>query len=214
MNRDFGSQRREYTWESLDESHLPADPLVLFSQWLEEALQSGNPDPTAMTLSTVEHGGQPASRIVLLKKVEEGRLVFFTNYHSRKARAMKTRAWVAAHFFWPEMERQVNITGIARPIEDHDSDLYFRSRPYESNIAAWASPQSEVIPDRTYLENEFEKYRERYPASEEVPRPAYWGGYAINPSRIEFWQGGRNRLHDRIEYAKKGERWMMVRLAP
>jgi pyridoxamine 5'-phosphate oxidase len=214
MDRDLGTERRDYSWDRLDESKLPADPLVLFADWLEQAMASENPDPTAMTLSTVERNGQPASRIVLLKKVEEEKLIFYTNYHSRKAREIRAKSRVAAHFFWPELERQVNITGIARPIDDEDSDLYFRSRPYESNITAWASPQSEVIPDRAYLEKEFEKYRKRYSNPDEVPRPAYWGGYAILPSRIEFWQGGPNRLHDRIEYTKKEERWYSVRLAP
>jgi pyridoxamine 5'-phosphate oxidase len=214
MDRDLGTERRDYSWDRLDESKLPADPLVLFADWLEQAMASENPDPTAMTLSTVERNGQPASRIVLLKKVEEEKLIFYTNYHSRKAREIRAKSRVAAHFFWPELERQVNITGIARPIDDEDSDLYFRSRPYESNITAWASPQSEVIPDRAYLEKEFEKYRKRYSNPDEVPRPAYWGGYAILPSRMEFWQGGPNRLHDRIEYTKKEERWFSVRLAP
>jgi pyridoxamine 5'-phosphate oxidase len=214
MDRDLGTERRDYSWDRLDESKLPADPLVLFADWLEQAMASENPDPTAMTLSTVERNGQPASRIVLLKKVEEEKLIFYTNYHSRKAREIRAKSRVAAHFFWPELERQVNITGIARPIDDEDSDLYFRSRPYESNITAWASPQSEVIPDRAYLEKEFEKYRKRYSNPDEVPRPAYWGGYAILPSRMEFWQGGPNRLHDRIEYTKKEERWYSVRLAP
>jgi pyridoxamine 5'-phosphate oxidase len=214
MDRDLGTERREYSWDRLDESKLPADPLALFADWLEQAMASENPDPTAMTLSTVERNGQPSSRIVLLKKVEEEKLIFFTNYHSRKAREIRAKSRVAAHFFWPELERQVNITGIARPIDDEDSDLYFKSRPYESNITAWASPQSEVIPDRAYLEKEFEKYRKRYSNPDEVPRPAYWGGYAILPSRMEFWQGGPNRLHDRIEYTKKEERWFSVRLAP
>jgi pyridoxamine 5'-phosphate oxidase len=214
MNRDLENERREYTWDRLDESKLPRDPLELFSAWLEQALDSENPDPTAMTLSTVERYGQPSSRIVLLKKVENGKLVFYTNYHSRKSRAIRAKSRVAVHFYWPEMERQVNITGIARPMEDMDSDHYFKSRPYESNITAWASPQSEVIPNREYLEKEFEKYRKRYPDAGVVPRPAYWGGYAIMPSRIEFWQGGPNRLHDRIEYTRKEERWNSVRLAP
>ena len=213
-NRDFGKIRPEYKRDKLDESTLPADPMELFTEWLEQAQSSGNPMPTAMTLVSVERNGQPSARIVLLKKVAEGRLIFFTNYHSRKSREIRAHARVAAHFFWPEMERQVKIAGIARPIDDADSDHFFQSRPFESNLAAWASPQSEVIPDRQYLEKEFEKYRKKYESSGEIPRPAYWGGFAILPSRIEFWQGGRHRLHDRIEYNKKEERWSWVRLAP
>ena len=213
-DRELGDERREYTRGQLDESSLPADPMELFSDWLRDAIESDHPDPTAMTLSTVERNGQPTSRIVLLKKVEDGKLVFYTNYHSRKARAIRAKARVAVHFYWPQLERQVNIAGICRPIEDEDSDHYFRTRPYESNITAWASPQSEVIPDRAYLEREYEKYCRKYRITDEIPRPAYWGGYAIIPSTIEFWQGGRNRLHDRIEYSKKEERWNAVRLAP
>jgi pyridoxamine 5'-phosphate oxidase len=214
MNRELGNKRREYSRDRLDDSLLPKDPLTLFAAWLEQALESGNPDPTAMTLCTVERNGQPSSRIVLLKKVDDGKLVFYTNYHSRKSREIRTKARVALHFFWPELQRQVSISGIARPIDDEDSDHYFSTRPYESKITAWASPQSEVIPNRDYLEREFEKYRDKYHDPDEVPRPAYWGGFAVVPARIEFWQGGRNRLHDRIEYTKREERWYPVRLAP
>lgn len=214
MNKNLEEERREYTRDKLEKEGLPDNPLVLFSAWLDQAMHSLNPDPTAMTLSTVERNGQPSSRIVLLKKVEDNKLIFHTNYHSRKAREIRAKPRVAAHFYWPEMERQVNIVGIARPVDDADSDHYFRSRPYDSNISAWASPQSEVIPDRNYLENEFEKYRKRYVEGKPVPRPAYWGGYAILPLRIEFWQGGIRRLHDRIEYTRKDEKWSLVRLAP
>ncbi len=214
MNRNLGEERREYGRDKLEIIGLSDNPMDLFSAWLDQAMHSKNPDPTAMTLSTVERNGQPSSRIVLLKKVENDKLIFYTNYHGRKSREIRAKSRVAAHFYWPELERQVNIAGTARPIDDADSDHYFSSRPYESNITAWASPQSEVIPDREYLENEFEKYRKKYPEGEPVPRPAYWGGYAIIPMRIEFWQGGIKRLHDRIEYTKKEERWSKFRLAP
>jgi pyridoxamine 5'-phosphate oxidase len=211
---ELGRVRREYDLEQLDESNLPADPLLLFTAWMEAATRSGNPDPTAMTLSTVDQIGSPSSRIVLLKKIDQGRLVFFTNYHSRKAREIRMQSQVAAHFYWPELERQVKITGSAAPLEDAGSDLYFSSRPFESKVAAWASPQSEVVPDRSYLEHEYLKYLEKFKASEEVPRPAYWGGYAIEAVRMEFWQGGKRRLHDRIAYTLKEEHWSRVRLAP
>ena len=214
MKRDLGEERREYGENTLDETGLPKDPLELFSTWLDEAFEAGNPDPTAMTLSTVERNGQPSSRIVLLKKVENGKLVFFTNYHSRKAREIRARVRVAVNFYWPELDRQVKIAGTARPVDDADSDHYFNKRPYESRISAWASPQSEEIPNRQYIEKEFEKYKKRYRDRENVPRPAYWGGYAISPTRIEFWQGRSRRVHDRIEYTKKEERWSFVRLAP
>jgi len=213
-DRDLGNIRHEYGRGSLDESALPADPMDLFSSWLEQAQGSGNPEPTAMTLSTVEYNGQPSSRIVLLKKLNAGRLIFYTNYKSRKARDMRSHMRVAAHFFWPELERQVKIAGIAHPVRDEDSDLYFRSRPFESRIAAWASPQSEVIPDRQYLEDEYRNYLAKFADNREVPRPHHWGGYAITPFRIEFWQGRTGRLHDRIEYTKKDDRWSFARLAP
>jgi len=206
--------RREYNHKQLDESTMPSNPMELLRAWLEEATGSGNPDPTAMTLSTVDQDGAPSSRVVLLKRIHQNSLVFFTNYHSRKANEIRNREKVAAHFYWPELERQVKISGTAGPIEDKESDSYFNSRPFESKISAWASPQSEVVPDREFLEAEFRKYLEKYKDSGEVPRPAYWGGFAIEPIRIEFWQGGRSRLHDRIEYSLKDKTWSRVRLAP
>jgi pyridoxamine 5'-phosphate oxidase len=213
-NKDLGKVRRDYDLDQLDEFRLPADPLLLFSTWMEEATNSGNPDPTAMTLSTIDQNGSPSSRVVLLKKIEKGKLVFFTNYHRRKAREIRMLSKVASHFFWPELERQVKITGKAAPLDQEGSDLYFSSRPFESKVAAWASPQSEVVPDRAFLEQEFRKYLAKFKVAKEVPRPAYWGGFAIEPLRMEFWQGGKHRLHDRIEYTRKNELWSAVRLAP
>ena len=213
-HNDLEQVRREYSLDQLDESILPSDPMVLFGAWMERARQSENPDPTAMTLSTVESNGQPSSRIVLLKKIEADRLVFYTNYHSRKAKEIRSRSRVAAHFYWPELERQVKIAGMAGPLEDAESDHYFQSRPLESQVTAWASPQSKVVPDRKYLENEYRKYQEKFKGSKVVPRPAFWGGFAIIPSRMEFWQGGLHRLHDLIEYTLKKKHWSRVRLAP
>jgi len=206
--------RREFDLDRLDESKLPADPLGLFTAWLEEATRSENPDPTAMTLSTVDQSGSPSSRIVLLKKIQDNRLIFFTNYKSRKAREILNTPKVAAHFYWPQQERQVKIAGLAKPLADELSDLYFSSRPFESKVSAWASPQSEVVPDRSYLEQEYLKYLEKFRVSKKVPRPSNWGGFAIKPLRMEFWQGGKYRLHDRIEYTCKDNVWSRVRLAP
>lgn len=206
--------RREYDLGRLDESALPADPFAFFGAWIEDASRSGTPDPTAMTLSTVDESGAPSSRIVLLKKIDQNRLIFFTNYRSKKAREILNRPGVAAHFFWPELERQVKISGMAGPVDDAESDRYFSSRPYESKVSAWASPQSEVVPDRDYLEREYRKYLLKFEGSDEVPRPDYWGGFAIEPVRMEFWQGGRHRLHDRMEYTLKNKKWSRVRLAP
>lgn len=213
-HKDLEGVRREYDREQLDESHIPADPFTLFERWMEEALRSGTPDPTAMTLSTVDESASPSSRIVLLKKIRQNKLVFFSSFQSKKAREIKANPRVAAHFYWPSLERQVKIAGIAEELDDAESDSYFSSRPFDSQVSAWASPQSEVIPDRNYLESEYQRYHKKFEASGEVPRPAYWGAFAISPHRIEFWQGGRYRLHDRIEYRLVKEVWSFVRLAP
>lgn len=213
-NKDLGKVRREYGLDRLDDALIPADPMELFGAWMEQARKSGNPDPTAMTLSTADQDGNPSSRIVLLKQIEKGGLVFFTSYRSRKARELEGRSSVAAHFFWPELERQVKIAGMAAPLEDAESDLYFQSRPLESQLAAWASPQSSVVPDRDFLEKEYRKYQEKFKGLKVLPRPPFWGGFAIKPSRMEFWQGGRFRLHDRIEYTLEEKIWTRVRLAP
>lgn len=213
-NNKLDHIRREFDLDQLDESKLSEDPLQLFSAWMAEATKSEIPDPTAMSLSTVDQNGFPSSRIVLLKEIREKRLIFFTNYHSRKAREILNSPKVAANLYWPQLERQVKITGIATPLADEISDLYFRSRPFESKISAWASPQSEVVPDRSYLEQEYKKYLEKFRESKEVPRPSNWGGFAIEPTGMEFWQGGRYRLHDRFEYTCKDSVWSRVRLAP
>lgn len=213
-HKDLRKVRREYRLDRLDEGQLPSEPMALFGSWMEEARQSGNPDPTAMTLSTVDKDGFPSSRIVLLKIIEKDRLVFFTNHHSKKAREIRTSSGVAAHFYWPELERQVKISGWACPLEDAESDHYFQSRPFESQVTAWASPQSEVVPDREALEKKYRLYLEKFKGLKTIPRPAFWGGIAITPERMEFWQGGRFRLHDRFEFTLKEEGWTRVRLAP
>jgi len=213
-NKEYGDVRREYDLNRLDDIKLPDDPLLLFVAWMEKASTSGIHDPTAMTLSTVDDLGSPSSRIVLLKKIDQNRLVFFTNYQSRKVKEIRNNSKVATHFYWPELERQVKISGEAQALEDADSDLYFSSRPFESKVAAWASPQSEEVPGREYLEDEYRKYLEKFEGSKDVPRPKHWGGLYITPERMEFWQGGKYRLHDRIEYTLKNKKWSRVRLAP
>ena len=213
-HRELEGLRREYDRDQLNESGLPADPLMLIETWLKEAVSSDSPDPTAMTLTTVDAGGVPSSRIVLLKQIQHKQLVFYTNYQSKKARQIKGNSNVAAHFFWPLLERQVKISGRAEILEDAGSDSYFSSRPFESKVAAWASPQSEVIPDREYLEREYQNYLKNFEVTGRVPRPPEWGAIAIWPMRMEFWQGGRYRLHDRIEYTRSEKGWSRVRLAP
>lgn len=213
-DKELERMRREYALKQLDESLLPDDPLILLKSWLEEASKSGNIDPSAMTLSTVDEANSPSSRIVLLKKIDQNKLIFFTSYKSRKAREIQNRSGVAAHFYWPEQERQVKIAGIAEKVKDRDSELYFSSRPLESQLSAWASPQSDVVPDRDYLEQKYREYLEKFEGSSAVPRPSHWGGFALAPKRMEFWQGGRYRLHDRIEYTLQKTRWTRVRLGP
>jgi pyridoxamine 5'-phosphate oxidase len=213
-HRELEENRREYDRDHLDESNIPIDPMILFVSWMEEASRSNALDPTAMTLSTVDERGSPSSRIVLLKKIHNNKLIFFTSYNSKKAREIKRNPRVAAHFFWPQLERQVKITGMVAIPEDAGSDQYFNSRPFESKVAAWASSQSRVIPDRSYLEREYQRYLKKFKATEKVPRPSGWGAYAITPLGMEFWQGGRYRLHDRIEYSLKDGSWSRVRLAP
>lgn len=213
-DKELERMRREYALKQLDESLLPDDPLVLLKSWLEEANKSGNIDPSAMTLSTVDESNSPSSRIVLLKKIDQNKLIFFTSYKSRKAREIKNKSGVAALFYWPELERQVKMAGIAEKVKDRDSDLYFSSRPLESQISAWASPQSDVVPDRDYLEQKYREYLEKFEGSSTVPRPSLWGGFALDPKRMEFWQGGRYRLHDRIEYTLQNKKWTRVRLGP
>jgi pyridoxamine 5'-phosphate oxidase len=210
----FREHRRDYKKYRLREERMPGDPMALLSQWLEEAGATSHPDPTAMTLSTVDLKGHPSSRMVLLKEISQGNLIFFTNFLSRKAREIGNRPDVAALFFWAELERQVRIEGKAVPIPESASDHYFHSRPHESKLGAWASPQSEVIPDRSFIEEAFEKYRRKFESAGEVPRPPHWGGYAIQPHRIEFWQGGDHRLHDRIVYERRSDSWERFRLAP
>ncbi len=214
MAIELGDVRREYSREQLDESKLPEDPIALFTLWVDDARSSGIIDPTAMTLATVDKEGFPSSRIVLLKKVESGTLLFFTAYGSRKANDIAAGSKVAAHFYWPEMERQLRFEGTASKITDTESDLYFEERPYESKIAARVSPQSQEIPDRFFLEKAFREQQKKYKENDQIPRPSDWGGYAINPVRIEFWQGGKHRLHDRIEYTLDGDKWSRIRLAP
>ncbi len=211
---DFGDVRREYSREQLDESKLPDDPFGLFALWMDDARISGTMDPTAMTLSTVDGDGFPSSRIVLLKKIESGALLFFTSYESRKAHEIAAGSKVAAHFYWPEMERQVRLEGRASKISENESDHYFQERPYASKIAARVSPQSRKIQDRSFLEKAFREQLKEYQESDHIPRPSDWGGYAIHPVRIEFWQGGKHRLHDRIEYTVDGDKWSRIRLAP
>jgi pyridoxamine 5'-phosphate oxidase len=208
--------RRDYARSTLDEATVARAPMQQFEQWLQEAIAAQLPEATAMTLATAvtsTHGFvRPAARIVLLKGVDAGGFVFFTNYDSDKGRELAANPYAALLFHWIELERQVRIEGRVEKIDTAASDEYFASRPLLSRIGAWASKQSEVLPDRASLEARFAETRARF--GETVPRPPHWGGYRLLPELLEFWQGRASRLHDRIRYTRSGEAWRIERLAP
>ena len=204
--------RQDYSSQSLNEEDCAAQPLEQFQRWLSEAIQAKVNEPTAMNLATVGDNGRPQARIVLLKEVAAEGLVFFSNYQSRKGRAMVHNPYAAVTFFWPELERQVRIEGIVQQLNNTDSDAYFKTRPYTSRIGAWASQQSEVISSKLELMTRATKFAAKYLLA--VPRPPHWGGYVLIPDQFEFWQGRPSRLHDRIQYIWQNDNWIRQRLAP
>lgn len=210
---DIGHFRREYLKSGLEHSDLLADPIEQFSRWFKSANETDIPDPNAMTLATVSGDGQPSQRTVLLKYYDEKGFVFFTNQKSRKAREIEGNPKVNLHFVWLELERQISIAGIATPITSAESARYFMTRPRESQIAAWVSNQSSKISSRQLLMKAFQEMKQKF-ADGEVPLPSFWGGYRVNPFSIEFWQGRRNRLHDRFLYTRSDSTWEVERLAP
>ncbi len=205
--------RQDYSKHSLDEASADKNPIRQFSEWLEQASQSGVKEPHAFTLSTASRSGKPSARILLLRDVGEKGFIFYTNYNSRKGAQLKENPFAAMTFFWQSVERQVRVEGKVIKLSAALSDKYFNSRPYASRVSAVASPQSKVVKNRQWLEESHEALLEKYP-NENVPRPAHWGGYLLIPSQIEFWQGRPNRLHDRLRYTLRGGKWKMERLAP
>ena len=205
--------RREYTKGGLRRKDLNADPIEQFNLWLQQAIEAGLSDPTAMTVATVSNEGQPSQRIVLLKHVDKDGFVFYTNLGSRKAAEIGENSKVSLHFPWHQMERQVHIMGVAEKMTAMENMKYFTSRPKESQLAAWASKQSSRISARGVLEGKFLELKQKF-AKGEVPVPSFWGGFRIKPATIEFWQGGEHRLHDRFQYSRSGEQWDIERLAP
>lgn len=206
--------RKEYSKAGLDASAVNKNPITQFNKWFKEAIELSALEPNAMTLSTISESGRPSARIVLLKGVEKDLFSFYTNYQSQKGKELEANPACALTFFWPELERQVRIEGIAQRVSDGESEKYFQSRPRGSQVGAWASPQSTIIKDRTILEARTKELEKRFDGNEVLPKPKQWGGYAVDPFEIEFWQGRPNRLHDRIVYYKTENTWTIHRLAP
>jgi pyridoxamine 5'-phosphate oxidase len=205
--------RKDYGITELDEKNINLNPFIQFSAWMDDALSAGIPEPTAMILSTVSKLGKPSSRVVLLKHVSEEGFCFFSNYESRKSIELKDNANASVLFFWKELERQVRIEGTIIKTTAAESDDYFFSRPVKSQVSAWASPQSKVVPNRKTLKDWFEEFEEIFEKSP-IKRPPNWGGFRLVPDYFEFWQGRENRLHDRIEYKTEQGYWVIQRLAP
>ena len=207
--------RKSYERDALDEYGIARDPYRQFTTWYDEAVAAGLPEPEAMTLSTATLAGRPSARIVLLRGYDERGFCFFSNYASQKGRELAANPHAAVTFHWVELERQVRIVGRVEKLSVSESDAYFESRPSQSRIGAWSSPQSEVIASRDTLEQLVKEYQEKYSDESAIPRPEHWGGYRVIPEQIEFWQGRPSRLHDRLRFSRIEQgAWTLERLAP
>lgn len=214
MSKNIAELRQEYSAATLDINDTAADPIEQFAQWFEEALRVEVKEPNAFTLSTINAQGRPRARIVLLKGFDQNGFVFYTNYQSAKAEELLAYPFAAMTFFWYDLERQVRIEGKIEKVDTETSRAYFQSRPKTSQIGAWASPQSKVITDRAFLEAEMKRLSQEYANESVLPLPPHWGGYLIRPDLIEFWQGRRSRLHDRVRYQFDQGQWKKALLAP
>jgi pyridoxamine 5'-phosphate oxidase len=210
---DLSELRLSYTKAGLTEAEADPDPLRQFEVWLNQAISMRLVEPNAMTLATTNASGQPNARTVLLKAFDTAGFVFYTNYESRKGREIEENPKVSLLFYWAELERQVRIAGVAARVPASESDEYFNSRPMGHQFGAWVSDQSSVIEGREVLEEQLSRVAKRFDQGP-VPRPPHWGGFRVTPHAIEFWQGRPNRLHDRLEYLRLGEEWLIRRLSP
>lgn len=212
--KDLRSTQKSYSRAKLNREIIDEDPIIQFKTWMDEVIASKLKEPTAMVLSTVSAKGVPSSRIVLLKGIELGKFVFYTNYNSDKSLEIMENANVALTFYWTELERQVNIKGSCQKVDVEISEVYFQSRSRKSQLGAWASQQSKELSSRLEMVKEFLALGIKY-IGKKVPRPSHWGGYEITPESIEFWQGRPHRLHDRIKYTKESDgKWKIIRLYP
>ncbi len=214
MDNPIATLRKNYSQKTLSEQQVDPDPIQQFDNWWQEAVNSGIEEVNAMTLATASADGMPAARIVLLKGFSSEGFTFFTNYDSFKGRQLAENPKACLVFFWKELERQVRITGLVSKIDPELSDAYFNSRPAASRIGAIASPQSEIVESRAWLDKKYEE-AERAVLNDQITRPAHWGGYVVKPVIMEFWQGRPSRLHDRIQYTLlESGQWKIERLAP
>lgn len=213
-NKSIQDLRQDYSQSILEVSDLDKNPMKQFELWWENAIEAEILEPNAMTLATVNANGIPSARIVLLKELRKKGFVFYTNYKSQKAQDIKKNKNVALVFLWKELQRQVRIQGVIKKISEADSLKYAQTRPIKSQMGAWVSQQSKVIKNREKLEKKMEHLIEEYGDQDAMPKPPYWGGYIVKPTAIEFWQGRRSRLHDRLRYSKSKKGWAVERLSP
>lgn len=212
-NEFLQNLRQDYKSSSLDVNDVDANPIVQFDNWFQHAVSAKINEPNVMTLATADKNGKPDARIVLLKGFNEDGFSFYTNYLSQKGKELKRNPQACLVFFWPELERQIRIEGKVEKLDKETSESYFISRPRESQISAIASPQSQIVPDRAFLEQKVKEVAAKY-QDNDITKPAHWGGFVVKPTKIEFWQGRSNRLHDRICYDFIKNEWVKNRLAP